>query len=111
MKKSTPAGTPVTPIKPIPKPKKRDPKDARNLYRRRAGIPLDAPKYSRTDPFNRPRRGSGNIERVISMPPDWWRALDFNRGDQTRGEHIMQALRCDWIISGYKIPGEEGGRK
>lgn len=102
---NTPAGTPALPIKPIPAPKKRDPKDARNHYRRKVGIALDAPKHTRAD-FYPPRRGTGNVTKAVAMPQQWWDALDMNRDSQTRGEHIMQALRCDWIIADKPLPAD-----
>lgn len=101
--KNTPAGTPALPIKPIPAPKKRDPKDARNCYRRKHGIPLHAPKHTRAEPFNAARRGTGNVGKMVYMPQDWWEALDENKGDQTRGEHIMQALHCNWETEPLEI--------
>lgn len=90
----TPAGTPATPIKPIPAPvpRKRDPRDARNYYRRKAGIPLNAPKHSRAEPFNRPRRGTGNIKKFVYLPQSVWERLDEARGTQTRGEFIQSLL-------------------
>jgi hypothetical protein len=75
-------------------------KNARNWYRRKKGIPEEAPLHTRSEPFNRKRRGTGNVERRISMPKKAWDALDEIRGNLTRGEFVQQAIRTEGIISG-----------
>lgn len=66
---------------------------ARNWYRRRKKIPLDAPLKSRADVFNRPRRGTGNVVKDVSMPREAWLYVDSVRGRLTRGELIQLALK------------------
>lgn len=73
--------------------------NARNWYRRKKGIPVDAPIGTRSEPFNGPRRGTGNEERKISMPPEAWRKLDEIRRGRTRGEFVEDAINTVEEIS------------
>lgn len=72
--------------------------NARNYYRRKKGIPEDAPHGTRAEPFNRPRRGTGNRIGRISMPPPAWKLLRKLKGRRTRGELVAAALEL-WDIT------------
>jgi hypothetical protein len=68
-------------------------KHARNYYRRKKDIPLDAPLRTRSEPFNKRRRGSGNQEGKVSMSPGAWEILDQIKGDYHRGEFLELLVR------------------
>ena len=66
---------------------------ARNWYRRKKGIPEDDPAKTRAEPFNKSRRGTGNVGGKVFMPPEAWEILDRLKGKLNRGEYIDLLLR------------------
>ena len=72
---------------------------ARNWHRRKNGVPEAAPLYTRAEPFNRARKGTGNVTRRVSMPLSAWELLeelmDRGREKRTRGEVITEALKLE----------------
>lgn len=78
---------------------------SRNWHRRQRGIPEDAPPGTRREPFNRKRRGHGNVTKEVSMPGKGWITIDAVRGDKSRGE-LLYALLEDWVQKqmGYTKP-------
>lgn len=76
-------------------------KAARKYYRTRHNIPEDAPLHSVRAP-HRPRRGTGNERKIISMPVESWELLDDLRKEgQTRGEFVQDCLHTEAELAGY----------
>lgn len=68
----------------------------RNYYRRKAGIPLDAPLRTRAKIMNDQRPGSGNRGGKIWMHPADWKQLEelqLRAGGASRGTVLAELIR------------------